>query len=162
MWLPENWELPTWLMLLFRWAAGLEHEPAWPWTGSLVLVPAVPLGRACPFGYCLKGSKHLFYFPLHIWPSLCLALCFCWHVCFQTLGNTFEWIICERAVWHYIDDAVDCKISCNVRTVKEKTCKLEDDTAWSNPWPIWCFEFLPLVHLQMNESKYSVTFWKDL
>ena len=59
MWLLEN-SIAYVTHVVFHWVAGLEHEVSLALLYQLIVVPAVPLGRACPFGYCLKGNNRLF------------------------------------------------------------------------------------------------------
>ena len=59
MWLLEN-SIAYVTHVVFHWVAGLEHEVSLALLYQLIVVPAVPLGRACPFGYYLKGNNHLF------------------------------------------------------------------------------------------------------
>ena len=59
MWLLEN-SIAYVTHVVFHWVAGLEHEVSLALLYQLIVVPAVPLARACPFGYCLKGNNRLF------------------------------------------------------------------------------------------------------
>ena len=132
MWLLEN-SVAYMTHVVFHWVAGLEHEVSLALPYQLTVVPAVPLVRACPFDYYLKGSNYLFYSPLHIWSSLCPELCtviLLAHLS-SDLREYSEWIICECTVWHHIDDAVDYKMSSNVRNGKENKCILEGDLQYS-------------------------------
>ena len=131
MWLENSIAYVT--HVVFRRAAGLEREVSLAPLYQLIVVPAVPLARACPLGYCLKGSNRLFYSSLRIWSSLCLELCamiLLAHLS-SDVWEYSEWIICDCTVWHHIDDAVDCKVSSNVRNAKENKCILEGDPQYS-------------------------------